>query len=236
MMARSSRRSQSSSLRVNLSEVEERVRVPEGNHPVRVLEVTEEKSNNGPYLKWKFVVTGGEAEGGILYFNTSLLPQSLWVLKGLLRACGYPIPDDEWDLPLDEFVDLECMVQVDIVPWEDKKQSKVVDYGPLEKSRKKSKKRDDDEEEDEKPAKGKSRKAKEEEEEEEAPSRSSRGSKKSKKKSATPQDEIDGMDEDELADFVEEHELDVDLDDYKTLRKKRAAVIDAGVEAGVVEE
>jgi len=49
-------------------------------------------------------------------------------------------------------------------------------------------------------------------------------------------DDINGMNQDELEELVEEHELDVDLDDFKTLRKKRSAVVDAAEEAGVLAE
>ena len=49
-------------------------------------------------------------------------------------------------------------------------------------------------------------------------------------------DDINGMNQDELEELVEEHELEVDLDDYKTLRKKRTAVVDAAEEAGILAE
>lgn len=49
-------------------------------------------------------------------------------------------------------------------------------------------------------------------------------------------EDIQGMNEDQLEAFVEEHELDVDLDDFKTLRKKKAAVVDAAEEAEVLAD
>lgn len=49
-------------------------------------------------------------------------------------------------------------------------------------------------------------------------------------------DEIDEMDEDELWKLIDKHKLDVDLDDYKTLRKKRNAVIDEADERGLLED
>lgn len=49
-------------------------------------------------------------------------------------------------------------------------------------------------------------------------------------------DDINGMNQDELEELVEDHELDVDLDEHKTLRKKRTAVVDAAEEAGLLEE
>lgn len=49
-------------------------------------------------------------------------------------------------------------------------------------------------------------------------------------------DEINEMDQEELEAFVEENELDVDLDDFKTLRKKRSAVVDAAEEADLLSD
>lgn len=77
--------------------------------------------------------------------------------------------------------------------------------------------------------------AKDEEEPKGKAGRSSRGSAKSKKQSDVTEDDVNDMSEDELTDLIEEHGLDVDLDDHRTLRKKKAAVIDALQEAGVLE-
>ena len=49
-------------------------------------------------------------------------------------------------------------------------------------------------------------------------------------------DAINAMNQEELEELISEHELDVDLDDHKTLRKKRTAVIDAAEEAGILTE
>ena len=48
--------------------------------------------------------------------------------------------------------------------------------------------------------------------------------------------EVEDMDEDALGELIEEHELEVDLDDHKTLRKKVRAVLDALEEKGLLEE
>lgn len=86
-----------------------------------------------------------------------------------------------------------------------------------------------------------SRSEKDEDEDEGKPAgRSERGSKKSnasrKKKPSLTEDEVNEMNEEELGDLIEQHDLDVDLDDHKTLRKKKVAVIDALQEAGLIEE
>lgn len=69
---------------------------------------------------------------------------------------------------------------------------------------------------------------------------SKRGSKKgsSKKRSAKlTQDEVNEMSEEELEEVVERYDLDdVDLSEHKTLKKKKAAVIDALQEAGKIDD
>ena len=82
----------------------------------------------------------------------------------------------------------------------------------------------DEGEEEEKPAK-KSGKA----------GKASRGG--SKKKSATwSSDDIMEMSEEELEEVIEQADIDVDLDEHKTLRKKKNAVIDALGEAELLDE
>ncbi len=86
------------------------------------------------------------------------------------------------------------------------------------KKSKKSKSDDDDEDDDDdKPAKGKKTKSK----------------KKAKKLS---RGDVEDMDEDELQELIDEHDLDVDLDDFKKLPKKVSAVIDALEEEDLLED
>lgn len=132
---------------------------------------------------------------------------------------------------------------------DDKKKSK--------KDKKKSKKSDDDDgddesgddedEEDKKARRRKERRAErkkrqkgddddagEDDEEEEKPSKKS--SKKDKKKAKKfSADEVQDADEDELESIIEKSGIEVDLDDYKTLKKKQAAVIDALEDAELLE-
>ena len=60
--------------------------------------------------------------------------------------------------------------------------------------------------------------------------------KKSKKKSGVTKEEVMDMSQDELGDLIKEHELETDLEDYATLRKMKAAVVEALEEAGVLED
>lgn len=102
-----------------------------------------------------------------------------------------------------------------------------------------------EEKEEEKPSRGRRRSSKEDDDdetEEKPRGRSSRGSRRSSGKSGkgksadVTEDEVNEMSEEELEDLIEQHDLDVDLGDFRTLRKKKAAVIDALQEAGVIED
>lgn len=65
----------------------------------------------------------------------------------------------------------------------------------------------------------------------------SKGKKSSKKaKDQISADDVMDKDEDELQELIDEHDLEVDLDDYKTLRKKASAVIDALTDAGLLAD
>jgi hypothetical protein len=243
-MARSTRRS-SNVISVDFKGVETRIRVDEGEHQMAVAEVTREKGDKADYLSWKFKVTEGDCEGGVVYTNTSLSKQSLWNLKGLLEALGVEVPDDEMDLDLSEYVDLEMIGVVAMEDYEGKPRPKLVDYAPLKKSKKKDKDEDkggrrkgkdkdeEEEEEEEEETKGRRGKGKDKDEDNERGSRRRRDKdeedegkgRKGKKAKKIAQDEVQDMSQDELEDLIKEHELDVDLDDFKTLNKMRNAVI-----------
>lgn len=231
-------------VRVDLSDVETRVNVSEGEHRVSIDGApSQEDGDKYPYISWKFkCVDGDDSEGGVLYNNTSLAPQSLWNLRTLLEALGVEIPDSEMDIDLDEMDGLELMVSVEMETYEGKKRPRIVDFWAAEdeekpkgKSRRGKKDADD---EDDKPARGRRGAKKEEaDEEDERPrGRSRAGSKGSSKKKAptVTEDEINDMSEDELEDVIKDNDLDVDLSKSSSLRKMRAAVIDAAQEAGII--
>lgn len=94
---------------------------------------------------------------------------------------------------------------------------------------------DDDDADDEKPAK-KSKKAAADEDDDDDDKPAPKKGAKGKKLPKLSADEVQGMDEDELGEVIEKYGLDTDLDDYKTLRKKAAAVIDALEDGDFIEE
>lgn len=249
-------------LKIDFSGVESRVPIPDGDYRCRVAEVTQEEGEKADYLKWKFEVNdGSKYQGSPLYNNTSLSPKALWNLKNLLITLGVEVPDDELDIDLEELVDLELMVVVANESYEGKRVPRVVDFYEAEgeaeadededeKPAKKSKKAAADEDEDEKPAKrGRGRPKKEEaddedEDEDEKPAKRGRGrppkeektSKKSKKLDPVAASEVEDMDEEELAELVEKYDLGVELDEYKSMRRKVAAVIDALEDKELLED
>lgn len=124
------------------------------------------------------------------------------------------------------------------------------DEAPKKGRGRKAKKPADDEDEDEdddedekpskkskskKPAKGKSKSDDDDEDDEDEAPKKSKG-KKAKKPAKVDRDDVEEMDEDELQELIDAHDLDVDLDDFKKIAKKREAVIDALEEEDLLED
>lgn len=214
-MARTPRggsRKKKNTLSIDLSQVEGRVNFTEGDHLLEVVEVTQETGSKADYLSWKLRCVEGDSEGAVVYNNTSLSEQSLWNLRTKLEALGVEIPDSEFDIDLEELVGLQMMGSIELETYEGKKRPRLTDFWEAEAA----------EAVEEEPKAKKTRKKK--------------GKKEEPREAGLTQDDINDMSEEELEDVIEEHELDVDLDEFKTLRKQRAAVIDAAQEAGVLEE
>lgn len=106
----------------------------------------------------------------------------------------------------------------------------------LRKERRDKRKSQDEDEEEKPKGKKASKKSKDEDEDEDEEPPKKRGKKAKKKADLVSSDTVMEADEDELQEMIDEHELEVDLDDFKTLRKKQAAVIDALEEAELLEE
>ena len=251
-MARKKNKSKKDSVRIDFSGVETYARMDEGNHRLEVTEVSLEEGEAGDYLKF---ILQNEDEAKV-YHNCSLAKQSLWSTKSFFEALGIEIPDGADDFDFEDMVGKTLTGTIQLETYQGKKRPKLIDFWPDngkdDKKDKKGKKPDEDainemdEDElkevieehkldvdpDDFPKVKKLRKAvlealegdSEEEEEEEEDKKSKKGKKKKGKPSA---EEIEEMDQDDLEKLVEEHELEVDLDKYKTLRKMQKAVIEA---------
>lgn len=192
---------------IDFTGVEARKMIPEGDHELKVVEATLEDGEEHPYIAWVMEVQKGPAKGGKLYDNTSLSPKALWRLRTLLEAMGIDVPEGKMAVDLKEWVDEggTFIGTVEHERYEGKNKPRLVDVFPADATEEDT----GDGEEETKPAGGKSSKKEEPEaEDEEEP-------------------DFDEMDEDELEEFVDDKDLDVDLDEHKKLSKKRAAVKEA---------
>lgn len=169
-MARSSKAKKGkkgNSISVDLSEVESKTIVPDGDYLLTVKEVTQEEGQDSgeAYLKWVLQIEGG----GVVYENTSLSEAALWRLRGMLESLGMEIPDDKFDLDLEDLVGEECGGTIVSEVYNQKKKNIVVETFPASQIGEDDEE-DDEEEEDEEPKskkKGKSKSKPEPEEEDE---------------------------------------------------------------------
>jgi len=193
-------------------------KIPEGDYRMAVASVEDTESDAGNSMfKWTFEGKEGKAKGKKFYLYTVYdPPDSLWKLRSLLEALGVDVPDGPLDLDLDEMADLEIIGSVGDEEYQNKTTSKLQDFSSVD---------DDAGEEDDEPKKGK-RKAKKDDDdgEEDEPKK---GGKKKSKLDAVSSEEVKAMDDDEMADLVERYDLDVELKEHKTPRRKASAIIAA---------
>lgn len=249
----------------SLHDVEARVVIPEGDWGAKVKKVEEDEGDAGPYLRWTFEITDeGKYEGkSPKPYVTSFAENSLWNLRGLLEALDVEIPEEAFEIDPDDMVDRELIITIRHDEYEGRPQSEVAGFMPIdegepapekeERSSRRSRREEPEPEKEERSSRRsrrsepepeperssrRSRRSEPEPEKEERSSRrGGRSSKKEEKKEDTiTQSEISDMGEDELEDVIKEFELDVDLSKFRTLRKMRAAVIDAAEAEDVLEK
>lgn len=195
---------------LDFSDVKSFKAVPEGPYLFEVTSVEQGTSqNDNPTLKFELAVAEGKFEGSKVWHTTTLTKEAMWKTREVLDALGQEV-DGEVDIDLDELVGARCGGNVYHDEYEKGKVSaKIADFFSAEDFD------SEEEEEDETPKKGKASKSKKDE-------KPAKG-----KKSKKDEPNVNEMDEDELAELVDELGLDVDLDDYSSIKKKRAAVADA---------
>ena len=184
--------------------------VPEGTYEVRVKEIEAGTSQaNAPKLDFKFEIISGKNKGSLLFYTCSLQPQALFKLKVVLEALGYEIPEGNFNLDIDELIDLECSVEVAHETYEGKKRARIVEFITSdEDDEDDSEDEDDDDSEDEEDTDDEDEDDEDEEEDDE-------------------DDEDDDEDEDEDED--EEDEVDYDslsLKELKALAKEKGIKFD----------
>lgn len=123
--------------------------VPEGVYEVRVKEIETGTSQAGaPKLDFKFEIISGKNKGSILFYTCSLQPQALFKLKVVLEALGFEIPEGNFNLDVDELIDLECSVEVAHETYEGKKRAKIVEFIGSEEEEEEDSDEEEDEDED----------------------------------------------------------------------------------------
>jgi hypothetical protein len=117
---------------VDMTGVNSRVTVDEGDHEVKLEEVelkTSESSGND-YLSLTFVVRGGEFDGSKLWHNCSLMPKALFNLKAVMVALGMAVPSSVLKLNLADMEGRSCGVTVAHEVYEGKKKARITDFFP----------------------------------------------------------------------------------------------------------
>jgi len=203
-MARRKAKKKGNVVTVDMSDVESGGLVPEGDHLATIKSASQETSESSgkDYIKWTC-----STDKGPLYFNTSLQPQALFNLRGLLEALGQEIPEGPWDIDLDELVDMEFIAVVTHEKYEGKMRSRVDEYMAAE---------DDD--------------GAEAEEGDEVESTGGDDL------DMVSEEELGDMSVDELQAIVKKYDLDVKLSKFRSARKKLGAVSDALETEGYLED
>lgn len=190
--------------------------LPKGVYDFKVAsgEVRESDSGND-YISWQLEVKSGKQKGKKIYHITSLKPDALWNLRGMLEACGIETPESKFKFKIKSVVGKSFRAEVEDDEYQGKTKSVIRDYVVEEDEddeEDEDEEEEDDEEEDE-----------EDEEEDEAPKKKSSGrssskatassrrtskssssakrSKKSKSKKDEEEDEDDDLDDLELDDL-----------------------------------
>lgn len=124
-------------------------KVPDGNYTAEVVKIEEKESEKGsPYLKWQWKITSKECRGASLWDNTSLQPQALWRLRGLLECLGEEIPEGSMDIDLEEYVGKEARLEVTNEKYNGKDQPRVTGFDSMEGGASSSKEKDEPEDDD----------------------------------------------------------------------------------------
>jgi hypothetical protein len=108
--------------------------VPDGLYVLAVQVVTQKKSAEAgnPYLSWEFKVDDGKYKGRKLWDNTSLQPQALWKLRGLLEHLGMDIDDGEFEIDLEELQGMLVGAEIVNEKYQGKDKPRVTSYLPVD--------------------------------------------------------------------------------------------------------
>jgi len=193
---------------INLDGVEGTSRVPEGDYPVEVSDVTVETSrNNTQYLRFHLRITEGDHAGKTLRHQCSLQPHALFVLRNTLEALNYEIPGGAFNLDLEALKGLEMGVSVVLEDYKGKSQSQIVETFSVEElydAEEEEYYEDEDEEEDTIVEDDED----DEDEEEEVDEGDEEEEEDEEDLDDYTEDELTEMDDEELADAAKEYDVE----------------------------
>lgn len=104
-MAKKSKAKKSNGIKIDFTGVESRAAAhPEGRFSFAVedVEVKTSENSGNDYLNFKL-----KSEKGTVFYNASLASHALWNLKNVLEAAGQEVPDGEMEIDIEELKELE---------------------------------------------------------------------------------------------------------------------------------
>lgn len=261
-----SSRKVSTKFSADFSGVDIRLTLPVGKYAVSVTEAKPvKKTGKDMYVAVKFKVESGDKEtkGQPAYLNLSTAPQAIWKMAKFLEAIGFEVPRSDLDLDSAEWVGENLIISVghrehggntvaDVIGFESVEDGKADptvegegggddpltadDLAEMDADELQEVIDDNDLEVD--LSKFKTTKKKRAAVLEAIESAGEPEKKEGSGDEKYDRSDIEKMDTDELQEVIDETELgeEVDLDDYKTKKKRRAAVIEALEEAELLED
>lgn len=213
-------------VRIDFSETEEFVLIPEGDYISKVHDIEQNEGDAGPYWAWQFKVrdTDKKYNGQTIFTNTSLSPQALRFLRQELESLGVDIGKSIRDIDIDDLIGRECVLTVDHdSSYDGRPRPKVVAWRPLEDDDEQAQVADDEDGETATDA------------DDDAEDEGDDGGEVTEETTITA-DEVKTMDSDELDELVERFSLSKRLKKSNPIRKKRNDILAALEQAEVLEE
>jgi hypothetical protein len=210
-------------VRIDFSETEEFVLVPEGDYIAKVHDIEQNEGDKAPYWAWQFKIRDTDAKynGQTIFTNTSLSPQSLRFLRQELEALGVDIGKSIRDIDIDDLIGRECVLTIDHdSSYDGRPRPKVVAWRPLEEDDEQAEVADDEGDTEEEETE-----TEEEDEETEVT-----------EETTITAEEVKTMDSDELDGVVDQFSLSKRLKKSTPIRKKRNDILAALEQAEVLEE
>ena len=108
---------------IDMTGVEGRQLIPEGDYLGTVKNITEGEGDNGAYWRWTFATSAGTPKPMV----TSFTPKSLFKLKNLLIALGHEVPSGRIKLDPAKYIGESCGITISFSTYDGVRSSEIVD-------------------------------------------------------------------------------------------------------------